>query len=57
MTMIGDAPRKAGIQADNYIESDDKIKITVETKIGYMKKYIDNIHRLVDKYYCIQGDE
>lgn len=57
MTTIGDALRKAGIQSDEKnINSDDKIKITIETKIGYMKKHVDNIQRLVDKYFRIQGD-
>ena len=57
MTTIGDALRKAGIQADEKnINPDDKIRITIETKIGYMKKHIDNIQRLIDKYFLIQGD-
>lgn len=54
MTTIGDALRKAGIQSDEKnINPDDKIKITIETKIGYMKKHVDNIQRLVDKYFRI----
>ncbi len=58
MTLIGDALKKAGIQADDKnINSDEKIRITIETKIGYMKKHIDNIQRLVDKYFRVQGDE
>lgn len=57
MTTIGDALRKAGVQTDKKnIDPDNKIKITIETKIGYMKKHVDNIQRLLDKYFRIEGD-
>lgn len=56
MTAIGDALKKVGISSACNITPDEKINITVEIKIGYMKKHIDNIQRLVDKFYKIQGD-
>ena len=57
MTAIGDALKKAGLQTEEKTFKHDNIRITVETKIGYMKKHIDNIQRLLDKYYVIEGDE
>ena len=42
MTAIGDALKKAGLQAEEKTAKHDNIKITVETKIGYMKKHILN---------------
>lgn len=57
MTAIGDALEKVGLRVDNVVDSSEKIKIAVETKIGYMKKHIENIQRLIEKFYRIQGDE
>jgi|GEM_PF-6096837 len=33
MTLIGDALNKAGVQVASAISTDDKVKITIETKI------------------------
>ena len=38
MTLIGDALNKAGVQVASAISTDDKVKITIETKICWNKE-------------------
>lgn len=57
MTVIGDAMKKAGLEAPQMEESGDKHKLAFTQKIACMKNSIQNITRLTGKYEKVRGDE
>ena len=57
MTVIGDAMKKAGLEAPEPVESGEKHKLAFTQKVACMKSSIQNIVRLTEKYEKVLGDE
>ena len=57
MTVIGDAMKKAGLEAPEPVESGEKHKLAFTQKVACMKSSIQNIVRLTGKYEKVLGDE
>ncbi len=57
MTVIGDAMKKAGLEAPEPVETGEKHRLQFTQKVACMKSSIQNMVRLTEKYEKVRGDE